>query len=57
MKNFTSLFKEDPLHRDLRKAGLLTDPLTAPTIANTLELFHSKANDSLEENFLKVIIK
>lgn len=57
MKLVSSIFKEDPIHKELKKMGLLTDALSEQVIANCCEFFLKKTKEGEEEHFLKVAIK
>lgn len=57
MKLVTSMFKEDPIQKELKKLGLFCDGLGRLVIEATRELFLKRAGEGEEEHFLKVVIK
>lgn len=48
MKLVSSIFKEDPFHKELRKIGLLSDSLAVEVIDTTVKVFEGKAKENLE---------
>lgn len=57
MKLVSSIFKEDPLHKELKRLNLFTDSLSSAVMGPVLDFFNNKVNDNQEEQFLKVMIK
>ena len=57
MKLMSSLFKEDPLHKELKKIGVFTDQLSVKSISTAVELFREKIKANQEEHYLKIVIK